>query len=525
MSSIDPNFDIQKPHSYQDLARFSGFNETDSKTSLQLEKKWTPIVETATPIQSSIRVAKNHIEKCANEKLAEIQKGSPSESALDQIEFHENALNILRILMQNLRIHNEVITQYNKHFHLKEDVAVCKTHDKLLEQIEDMEKKVQVDLDRYYNNFTNAIFDPPPDNRDHPPSDLCDAFIDGRSKFPDITVYQKNEISSEAEYIYSEPIDDDPSIVAKLTRDGKWVMQQQGKTACTAAVTAMLIKDHYKPIHIENLQSEIRSDEDVILDLKKAGLKVIPKKYEHEPANKMDVLQKEIERSGPAIVTIRYEGAGNHAIIVDKISAKGVLIRDPYHGRAITVKHDAFAASLILTDIIQVESNLALESSLHPDDFEIVVRDEAESFLSKMVNFENQEYTYADLIQIATSISKQSDNALIALKRHASIETFKSYESALLNARNFYEKFKKQSFDSTLENCHEKLIQHEAVFDELSKRFTNTPQRTQSESPPRNLEDYLKKSSEGISPVDAKQMTATGETLVDKIIHSVRRWL
>jgi hypothetical protein len=142
-----------------------------------------------------------------------------------------------------------------------------------------------------------------------------------------------------------------------------------------------------------------------------------------------------------------------------------------------------------------------------------------------MVNFENQEYTYADLIQIATSISKQSDNALIALKRHASIETFKSYESALLNARNFYEKFKKQSFDSTLENCHEKLIQHEAVFDELSKRFTNTPQRTQSESPPRNLEDYLKKSSEGISPVDAKQMTATGETLVDKIIHSVRRWL
>jgi hypothetical protein len=368
------------------------------------------------------------------------------------------------------------------------------------------------------------------DIRPHPRASLHDRIRDGQSILPNTKVYHRDEILSKAEYLCSDPIDDDPNVVAKLTRNGKWVIQQQGRTACTAAVTAMLIKDHYKPIHIENLQSEIRRDEDVIRDLEQAGLTPIHNKYEREPADKMDVLQKEIEKSGSAIVTINHEGVGNHAIIVDKITNDGVSIRDPYHGWAIMVKRDAFAASLVLTEIIQVKPNLIQENlPLDPIDSENVVNDEVASFLHAITEIEDvkMEYTIEDLIKIATHAFDRVDQSLIALKRHASIETIRSYEHALKNALNVYNgiirikaanNINNLIFDSTLLNYNKELIQQYAVYDEFIKRFMPASDRTQSKSIPIDLEDYLKKSCKGISLVDAKKMIASGETLVEKIL-------
>lgn len=53
-------------------------------------------------------------------------------------------------------------------------------------------------------------------------------------------------------------------------------------------------------------------------------------------------LRKAIEQNGSAIISISDPKAGSHSLIVDEISEKGVRVRCPYHGWAITVTKEAF---------------------------------------------------------------------------------------------------------------------------------------------------------------------------------------
>lgn len=137
------------------------------------------------------------------------------------------------------------------------------------------------------------------------------------------------------------------------TRDGiQWVdnhalVQQQGGKGCTAAVTAMLIRDHgLIPKHELNKRSA--SDEDVIIkDLNAAGLGCIKK-----TPKDIEELRQDIIKGGSAIVSLTggkpgdKGSIGSHVIIIDEISEASsgykMKIRDPWHGWSITITAEAF---------------------------------------------------------------------------------------------------------------------------------------------------------------------------------------
>lgn len=136
--------------------------------------------------------------------------------------------------------------------------------------------------------------------------------------------------------------------LTSYTPDGKAVILQQATRGCTAAAAAMLIADAGGQVDWAVVKTRnLGTDDDVINDLKKAGLKAIV----HE-AKDLDYLKELIRKNGSAIVPVS-EG---HVLVVDKIDGEGVELRDSYHGWKITVQRKAFEARLCPGKLIQTRT-------------------------------------------------------------------------------------------------------------------------------------------------------------------------
>jgi hypothetical protein len=143
-----------------------------------------------------------------------------------------------------------------------------------------------------------------------------------------------------------------PRLFITFTSNNKAIIQQQAVRGCTAAATAMLIKDNGKEPNWSEVQRRNLANKEIQLaDIRAAALKpiVVQLKGDLLPA-----LRDAITKKGSAIVSVNGE-IGAHVIVVDEVSEKGVRLRDPYHGWEITVTHEAFLKRWSDKEIIQVE--------------------------------------------------------------------------------------------------------------------------------------------------------------------------
>tara|TARA_A100001015_G_scaffold316036_1_gene429326 strand:+ start:4725 stop:5717 length:993 start_codon:yes stop_codon:yes gene_type:complete len=136
------------------------------------------------------------------------------------------------------------------------------------------------------------------------------------------------------------------------TEQGKWVMVQPARRACTAAATAMLILDKGGQVDIPALLSRNLGEiENMVSDIEKAGL--IPL-VTHTKGRSLEELNEHLKAHGPAIVSVGGE-IGNHVIIVDAVHDDGVDIRDSFHGWSVKITKEAFLSRYSEGPLIQIQ--------------------------------------------------------------------------------------------------------------------------------------------------------------------------
>ncbi|WP_176464049.1 pentapeptide repeat-containing protein [Bordetella genomosp. 11] len=161
-------------------------------------------------------------------------------------------------------------------------------------------------------------------------------------------------------------IDSVGGVIIGYLEDGRSVIQQQGRFACPAGVSAMLSADHGGKINTDRPWRHSPADPDQVLRHLEGATDYIP--VTSRPGT-VEALAEQLDKHGPAVVSVNCE-IGNHLVIVDAIDLKAhtVALRDPYHGWAILVPLIAFTSRWVAgTDgsIVQLSAHTA-QASLPP---------------------------------------------------------------------------------------------------------------------------------------------------------------
>ncbi|PWU15185.1 MAG: hypothetical protein C5B45_03070 [Chlamydiae bacterium] len=130
----------------------------------------------------------------------------------------------------------------------------------------------------------------------------------------------------------------------------------------------MLIKDQGGKPNFPTLQERnLGNEEDIKQDIRSAGFNPIIISL---ASNSLEVLRKQLLKSGSAIVSLMDPQAKGHSIVVDEVSEdlSQIRLRDPYHGWEITVSAEAFQSRWTSLDckIIQIGNEVSISKKDHP---------------------------------------------------------------------------------------------------------------------------------------------------------------
>jgi hypothetical protein len=190
-------------------------------------------------------------------------------------------------------------------------------------------------------------------DRRYPPVSLNDTIDESESLYGKEDLFSDKEIvrvHKAKDYRFS---DEYSNITIAFSKYNKAIIQQQSIRGCTAASAAMLIFDRGGKISIYELMMRNAGDtEDICSDIIKAGF--VPRVLQNFSKD-LEALKKEIQKMGPAIITINCDNLGGHVVVVDDINDKTVRLRDPYHGWEITVLRTALEKIFFGGDVIQIQ--------------------------------------------------------------------------------------------------------------------------------------------------------------------------
>jgi hypothetical protein len=121
---------------------------------------------------------------------------------------------------------------------------------------------------------------------------------------------------------------------------------------------AMLVLDHGRVPNFKAIkETNLANDSKAMNWIEEAGLK--PKLTELIDKEKRgDVLSRCLVEHGPGILSVNHPEIGGHVIVLDAIS-KGentAKIRDPFHGRSVTLKLDVLL-SWVSDYFLQIDSS------------------------------------------------------------------------------------------------------------------------------------------------------------------------
>lgn len=330
------------------------------------------------------------------------------------------------------------------------------------------------------------------------------------------------------------------------TQSGKWVVQQQSTTGCTAAVTAMILKDHQKDFNVDELfKRTISPEERILSDLANAGLRVISEPFlTTSGVDPIAHLKQLIDKNGSAIVSFDRD-VGGHVIIVDAITELGVVLRDPYHGWAITVTHNAFRIGISNGLIIQV-SPTELENS---DGFALIQTTEIEdniNFLAGLkdpfvgsliidegrLRISKNTQTDEEAIEVVKFTVNQTANTvedkIASYKSDRNLEKLKSIRDALIAELYAFRGIQILGLERLEEFSREQKVRverHFALYEtladaldsDMSLNLTSAFPQLHANNPVNGLEEFCLVWCRGLAPERAREFIHRGSQLWQRI--------
>jgi hypothetical protein len=188
------------------------------------------------------------------------------------------------------------------------------------------------------------------------------------SPFPTDEIMTSEEEARLARFIAEHPhyktlIENDKLNVLKreqavaITKEGKYVILQQGTASCIPSSVAMLILDRGgKPEYDTIRDIHFATKKDAIAWLQTAGFSTKITKLLGTSTNKLQTLSTCLKEYGPgALEVFEDNGIGGHEIVLDGISLerRTATIRDPFHGWQIDIQLSALAR-INLNNFIQI---------------------------------------------------------------------------------------------------------------------------------------------------------------------------
>ena len=144
-----------------------------------------------------------------------------------------------------------------------------------------------------------------------------------------------------------------------VTEQGRHVILQQAVKSCGPSCAAMLILDHGKKPDYDTIKHVSLSNTDQVAKwIEDAGLQSKKTDLSAEKEDKVGALIKCLNKDGPGVLSIYHDEIHGHFIVLDAISIDDhtAMIRDPFHGWALTMKLNALIPWICSKDFIQVKS-------------------------------------------------------------------------------------------------------------------------------------------------------------------------
>lgn len=144
-----------------------------------------------------------------------------------------------------------------------------------------------------------------------------------------------------------------------ITENCKHVILQLATRSCVPTCVAMLVMDHGKnPDYLSIKYTNLAHDEQAIQWIEKAGLKhkLTPLA---DSQNVIETLRECIQKHGSGILSVNGE-IGSHVVILDEIYEETAVIRDPYHGWAVTISLESLRKRISKNgNFIQITNTLS----------------------------------------------------------------------------------------------------------------------------------------------------------------------
>ena len=134
------------------------------------------------------------------------------------------------------------------------------------------------------------------------------------------------------------------SKVIAITREGKHIVWQQAIRSCTPSAISMIALDRGKKCLYKEISYPVTHNERELEFIKEAGFEPEVHLLVGSGFQKVQILEKLLDKTGIGILHVTHPEVGSHSIVLDAISWKNqrATLRDPLHGRMITVKLEPF---------------------------------------------------------------------------------------------------------------------------------------------------------------------------------------
>jgi hypothetical protein len=129
-----------------------------------------------------------------------------------------------------------------------------------------------------------------------------------------------------------------------VTENDKHIILQQAVKSCVPTCVGMLVLDHGKTLNYKAIRfTNLANREDAMKWVRQAGLTPHLTDLSNKQDCKADILAKCLEEHGPGVLDIVHPNIKGHVIVLDEISKIDniAIIRDSFHGWALTIKLDA----------------------------------------------------------------------------------------------------------------------------------------------------------------------------------------
>ncbi|MEI6242522.1 MAG: hypothetical protein WCP39_03850 [Chlamydiota bacterium] len=128
-----------------------------------------------------------------------------------------------------------------------------------------------------------------------------------------------------------------------FTESNRHVILQQAAKSCVPTCVGMLVLDHKKTPNYDAIElTNLANDEQAVEWVRETGL---TPKFTEIPnvSNKTEFLVRCLKENGSGALGIDHPKIGGHDIVLDEISIENntAVIRDPFHGWALTIKLNA----------------------------------------------------------------------------------------------------------------------------------------------------------------------------------------